>query len=363
MVLFAGGGSGGHISPGLAIAERLVERDPSTRFRFVCSKRDIDRTMLTKAGAPFTPIAATPPAIKPSAGLRFLINFRASRKAIGAMIRDESVTDVVALGGFVAAPVVSEARAQGIPILMTNLDDPPGRANSWMAPKCSRVISAIDLPDHAGFAEQVVGMPVRRNAIASLSPQECRTRLGLDPDKPTLLITGASQGSTSINRLVTSLARTSPECFKGWQIYHLAGTGADEEIRKAYEQAGIQALVEPFQHEMGLAWGCASLAISRAGASSVAEVAINAVPSLFLPYPYHQDHHQKKNAKPLLETGGVVLAIDHVDPERNLQEIGPVVKDLLASPDTLDSMQNSLATHRPPDAAGIIADLILDGIG
>lgn len=369
VVLFAGGGSGGHISPGLAIAERLAEQAGDVRTLFFCSQRAIDETMLRHAGVSFTPVPATPPSLKPPALIRFVRNFRRSRRIAREAMRRESVTDVVALGGFVAAPVVAAARSLGIPVLMTNLDDPPGRANRWMAPRCTMVITAIDLPDRPGFAERVVGMPVRRCAISDRPRPICRTRLGLDADRPTLLITGASQGSTSINRFVMSVASSDPECFheRAWQVYHLCGdaqgdASTADELRRIYEDAGIPAVVEPFQHEMGLAWGAADLAISRAGASSVAEAAVNAVPTLFLPYPFHADQHQTRNARPLVEVDGAMIATDHVDPDRNVREIGPVLRSLMTDAARLTTMRDALTAHAPPDAAGEIASLILDAL-
>lgn len=362
VVVFAGGGSGGHISPGLAIAERLVELDPSARCHFICSQRAIDEAMLRRAGAAFTPVPASPPSLRPAAAVRFLLNFRASRAAARDLMQREGATDVIALGGFVAAPVVSAARALGLPVLMTNLDDPPGRANRWMAPRCTRVVTAIDLPDRPGFAERVVGMPVRRCAIADQPPEECRERLGLDPGRLTLLVTGASQGSTSLNRFVTALAASDPQAFDGWQVYHLAGQGVDDEVRSAYRAAGVPAVVGPFQHEMGLAWGAASMAVSRAGASSVAEVAINAVPCLFLPYPHHADRHQHRNAQPLVASGGAAIADDLVDPGANLTHAGSRLRALLTDAPRREAMRAALSGRRPPDAAAAIASLVRQGI-
>jgi len=105
---------------------------------------------------------------------------------------------------------------------------------------------------------------------------ECRSRLGMDPRRYTLMITGASQGATSINSFAVEFALANALMFQGgransWQIIHLTGSGADEAVREAYAEAGVAAYVTPFLNDMGLAWGAADLAISRAGASSVAE--------------------------------------------------------------------------------------------
>ena len=357
-VLFAGGGSGGHISPGLAIAERLREVDPEAHPLFVCSNRAIDATMLRDAGEEFVPVTATPPSSRPLAAARFVWNFRHSKGVIRKLIRARNVQRVVTLGGFVAAPAVSAANACNIPVLLVNLDTPPGQANQWMARRSEEVISAIELPSFPGFASRVVGMPIRKGTIAPFESRECRARLGLDPKLQTLLITGASQGSTSINSFVLSLAGASPELFQGWQVLHLAGHGADQQVREAYRRVGVNAVVEPFLNQMGLAWGSADLAISRAGASSVAEVAQNAVPTLFLPYPHHKDMHQRHNAQPLVDLGGAVMEVDRIETAANLEHLGPVVANLMNNASVRNAMQAALRAHNFPDAARTIAQML-----
>lgn len=360
-VIFAGGGSGGHISPGLAIAERLAELSPETQSIFICSQRAIDASMLTEAGAEFIAIPATPPSARPMAAVRFLMNFAKSKRMVAELIGRRRVSRVVALGGFIAAPTVAAAKASGVPVMLVNLDAPPGKANLWMAKRCDQVISAIPLPMKPGFAGQVVGMPIRRRAIAPFDAATCRARLGLNPGMPTLLITGASQGATSINSFMIELAQVDPGIFQGWQVYHLTGggVGADEGVRQAYSRAGVAAIVEPFLSEMGLAWGAAELALSRAGASSVAEAAHNAVPTLFLPYPFHKDMHQKYNAQPLVDLGGAVIAIDRIDAKGNVAQVGPVLRDLMSDHDRRNTMRRALRGHHFPDAAQFIAQMLV----
>jgi UDP-N-acetylglucosamine--N-acetylmuramyl-(pentapeptide) pyrophosphoryl-undecaprenol N-acetylglucosamine transferase len=364
-IIFAGGGSGGHLAPGLAIDERLREIAPPLHARsmFLCSNRAIDATMLGEAGVRFTALPATPPSIRPAAALRFVRNFRASMRLAREIMQREQATHVVALGGFVAAPIVKAARALRIPTLLVNLDSPPGKANRWMARFCDRVISAEPLPDMPGFASQVVGLPVRRRAIAPAGPDECRARLGLKPNVPVLLVTGASQGATSINALMLELART-PSLFDGWQVLHLAGHGADEPLRAAYTQAGIAATVHAFLHEMRLAWGAADLAISRAGANSVAEIALNAVPALFLPYPYHKDMHQRHNALQLVNlggpgAGGAVMETDLIDPAANARHLTPILQSLMRDSSRRQGMREILRAHPMPDAALTIARMLV----
>jgi UDP-N-acetylglucosamine--N-acetylmuramyl-(pentapeptide) pyrophosphoryl-undecaprenol N-acetylglucosamine transferase len=246
-----------------------------------------------------------------------------------------------------------------VPILLVNLDAPPGKANRWMAKRCTQIVSAIDLPTLPGFASQVVGMPIRRRALAPASQADCRARLNLLPNLPMLLVTGASQGATSINTMMAELARTAPRMFDGWQILHLTGHGADVDVRNAYEQSNIRATVQPFLHDMGLAWGAADLAISRAGANSVTEIAHNAVPAIFLPYPYHKDMHQRHNAQPLIELHGAVMEDDRVDAATNARHIGPLIESLIHDAARRTHMRDALRAHAWPDAALTIARMLV----
>ncbi len=358
--IFAGGGSGGHISPGLAIAERLASLDPGARALFLCSGREVDRLMLTAAGARFQAVPASPPSVRPHDLARFVRNFVATRRAARAVMSRERVGRVVALGGFVAAPIVAEAVRRRVPATLVNLDAPPGKANRWMARRCRPVLSAIEVPQRPGFADRVVGMPVRAAAIAPGGPAHCRAVLGLDPDRPTLLVTGASQGASTLNELVPALAAARPASFDGWHVLHLCGPGACESVRAAYRAAGVRAVVEPFVSRMGLAWGSADCALSRAGASSVAEAWANAVPTIFLPYPHHRDRHQVHNARPMEAVGGALVSTDLLTTSRNLRGAGRELCGLLGEPARRQAMRDGLRLHPPPDGAETIARMLLE---
>ncbi|MDY7110625.1 MAG: UDP-N-acetylglucosamine--N-acetylmuramyl-(pentapeptide) pyrophosphoryl-undecaprenol N-acetylglucosamine transferase [Planctomycetota bacterium] len=358
--LFAGGGSGGHISPGLAIAERLIDREPGSRVLFACSTRPIDARMLAEAGVEHVALPAMPLSLRPAGLARFLRSLRRSRVMCREALARHHVDHVIALGGFVSAPAVLAARSQGVSATLLNLDRPPGKANRWLARRCDRIWTAIELPTLPRFARRVVGMPIRRRALAPGDRRACRARLSLDPDRPVLLVTGASQGAASINRFMRAMAESRADVFAGWQVLHLAGDADVESIRREYEQRGIPGRVEPFLDEMGLAWGSADLAVSRAGASSVAEVAANAVPTLFLPYPYHRDMHQVHNARPLAETGGAMIVEDRIEARANIADAGRALTALLADETSRSTMRARLLERRPPDAAATIADLLLE---
>jgi UDP-N-acetylglucosamine--N-acetylmuramyl-(pentapeptide) pyrophosphoryl-undecaprenol N-acetylglucosamine transferase len=361
-VLLAGGGSGGHISPGLAIAERMKAIDPGCRPVFACSQRPIDAQMLSEAGAEHVAIPAEPMSMRPRKLLRCMRAFIRGRAEVLRMVDQLQPSWVVSLGGFVTAPVVHAARARGVPVLLVNLDATPGRANRWVARRAREVVSAIPTPTLPGFARDIIGMPLRRLALAPAEQASCREQLGLLPGVRTLLVTGASQGANSLNDFMLLQAQRQPGAFKDWQVLHLCGPGVSggaARFEAGYRAAGVHAVVMPFLHRMGLAWGAADLALSRAGANSVGEAAANHVPTIFVPYPYHADLHQMHNAMPLVDQGAAVLAKDAIEPEANLRALGEPLLKLMHDDASRRAMRARLEARSEPDAAERIARFLL----
>lgn len=362
-VVFAGGGTGGHLYPSLAIYEQLQAiSDSAVEAVFVCSDREIDSKILKGAGVPFQPVHARPPSIRPLGLIRFMKNWGPTVRAARNVLKDlKSRCDdvqVVTMGGFVAPPVVQAARAQKCPVTLVNIDAVPGRANRWIAQRAGRRMSTAPMQDpHWDDIPPIV----RSEAIAG-DPAACRDGLGLDPQLNTLLVTGASLGAHSINTLMVRLVETQSDMFKSpyaWQVIHQTGPKDTEQVRAAYAAAGIRAVVEPFLEPMGPAWGAADLAISRAGAGSVAEAWANRTPCLFLPYPYHKDQHQRLNAQPLVEAGGALVQTDLIEAEANARELGPVLQELITDPTRRDAMLGALRLLGPADGAERVARALM----
>lgn len=362
--IFAGGGTGGHIYPGLAIAQQLLAAGPDCAAHFMCSSRPLDAEILraeleTMGHAAFTPIDAAPFGLSPARLLKFLPAWGKSVKQSGAIIRgaqSRGPVHLIAMGGFVAAPAVHAARTLNVPVTLVNLDATPGLANNWIAKRAARVVTALPVP---GRAWHVVGPIVRAQAMPPADTATCRQRLGLDPHKPTLLVTGASQGASSINQAMARLVTDRPAHLAGWQVLHQTGNRDTEELKKAYHRADIPAIVEPFVREMGLWWGAADAAISRAGAGSVAEVWASRVPTIFMPYPYHKDQHQKANAIPLIESGGAVLLEDRIDPAANAAPLATTLVGFIRNPSRLIAMRAALEKLGPADGAARVAAILL----
>lgn len=372
--IFAGGGSGGHLYPALAIIGQLQALHAGARARIVCSDRAIDAKVLADSPVPWGPIPAKPLGLRPKALGRFVWNWGGAVRASREIIRTERRANpagvhVVAMGGFVAAPFVQAAHVEKAPITMVNLDAVPGKANrliAWRVGHRGHVFTGF--PVAADFAKAWTAVPpiVREAAKPPGDQRACRARLGLDPARPVLMITGGSQGAGSINDLLTTLARQHAAAFNGWQILHQTGSQQHAaSAMEAYKQAGVPAVVVEFCREMGLWWGAAELAVSRAGAGNVAEAWAAGVPTVFMPYPYHRDNHQARNAALLVDAGAAVCPTDRVSVAANLNAGGPgeVILDLLAKAERRAALRGALGRLGPADGALRIARALLSSAG
>ncbi|HCD33020.1 MAG TPA: hypothetical protein DER01_11480 [Phycisphaerales bacterium] len=358
-ILFAGGGSGGHIFPSIAVAQRVSELDSQAAIHFVVSNRSIDATIMSQHQYEWSPSPARPLPRTPLKVLGFYNAWKKARKQAGKIILDEQVKAVLCAGGFVSGAVAVEARKKRIPVILLNLDATPGIANRWLSKRVDHVYTVYKQEDwhHA----EHIGLPLRRQAISPDDKAQARVDMGLDPTRRTLLVVGGSLSAKSINEMMLEMVHlaSTQQVMRQWQILHISGNEDAQRMELAYRKANIQAKVLSFTHEMGLAWRCASAAISRSGAGSVAEVWHNAVPTIFMPYPYHKDQHQVHNAQPLVDAGAALLLTDHVDPVQNAHQIINPLTELMVNKVYRQNMVDWLTKTRPADGAEVIARALL----
>ncbi|MEM1354248.1 MAG: UDP-N-acetylglucosamine--N-acetylmuramyl-(pentapeptide) pyrophosphoryl-undecaprenol N-acetylglucosamine transferase [Planctomycetota bacterium] len=362
-ILFVGGGSGGHIYPNVAVLERLDELGIQINAHFVVSEREIDATVLSKAGLAGAAISAKPLSMRPDRFWAFYKAYKLAEEQVLGLIEQTGAKAVLATGGFVSGPSISAAAKAGIARALVSLDAVPGKSNRWSARKASALFSAYETPQLN--RAQLISVPLRRSVIGQRSALQARLALGLDPNLETLLIFGGSQGGGSINAAFAQLASRakSKGMFDGWQLLHLTGETDRDRVASAYETAGIAHRVEAFCAEMGLAWSAATLAVCRAGAGSVAESWANAVPCLFMPYPYHKDEHQRQNAAPIVNRGAGLLLKDRIDEHDNVEELSGPLRDLIRNSVRREQMRQVLKDSHPPDGAAVLADWLLGVTG
>jgi UDP-N-acetylglucosamine--N-acetylmuramyl-(pentapeptide) pyrophosphoryl-undecaprenol N-acetylglucosamine transferase len=349
-VVFAGGGTGGHLFPGMAVWSRLRARRPEARAWFRVSERPLDARLLHAHGLEGAPV--TMPPLRGAGRLpRFAWcwareTFREMRR-----LRAQGAAAVLATGGFTCAPVVTAARLLGLPVALLGLDAVPGKAVRVLGPLATRVflVGGARAP-HGAYR---VGMPMRVEGLAH-PPAEARRAFGMDPARPLLLVTGGSQGAEALNE---AMVRASPQLpLAGWQVLHVGAEGKTaERLVAAYERAGARAKAVRFVREMGMAWAAAELAVSRAGAGSAAEARAARVPTVFVPYPHHRDAHQEANAAPLRRAGGAHLAPEGASAEETAAAIRRRLGSLLRGPGQRRAMTQRLGAIAEPDGAEAVA--------
>lgn len=369
-LFFAGGGSGGHLYPGIAVAEALRERLPEARPLFLCTQREIDRTILTAAGFEFIPQPIVPPRRSMGGLLRFWRAWRQTQDQVKQLMKDRPPAAVLGLGGYAAGVAVRAASKRKIPTAIVNPDVIPGKANHFLFNYVEKVFCQFDATrEHATPAQQskliTTGCPIRSD-ITHLPPREAAMkRLGLDPVLQTLVVTGASQGAVTVNDAVLESwkqmkTNAAGAKLQGWQILHLSGKDNAEKVRAEYRELEVPAIVLDFTPAMGDVWAVADLAISRAGASSCAELLACAVPSILMPYPFHKDDHQTANAKALEAQGAAVVIADRKDRAKNAEALRPLLESLLYDATRRTAMRASARKAAPQNAAIAVADAMVE---
>lgn len=359
-IVFAGGGTGGHLLPGLALIEWLREHDETLRFEFFCTRRPIDTQLLTKWSVRRTVQPVLPIRLSPIPALKFLHAWRQSVKLCADRFTTDRPDLVIGTGGFGSGPAVKAASRLGIRIALLNPDAIPGRANRYLAGKAEVVFTQWAFTnDLLPGAQQVLayGCPVRKAFFEPLAGNE-HALLGLDGSARTLLVTGASLGARTINQAIELLA---PEMAKAvdWQILHVSGGEDTERLRGVYQQAGVRGRVCSFTDHMPAAMRIADLAITRAGAVTLAELAAAKTPAILMPYPFHRDRHQTINAQQLFQSGAALHVPDLKDAEKNAAQLRTTLLPLMREPEKISTILKGAAETRSANATEAISKHLL----
>ena len=299
-IAIACGGTGGHLFPGLAVGDALVAR--GCEVTLLVSSKEVDQTAVKSA---YGMEVESLPVVGLSRNLpRFAASFWSSLGQCRKRFRDNRPDAVLAMGGFTSAPPVIAGKLAGARIFLHEANAVPGRAVKLLAPLADEVFVQFPaaMPRVLSTDIRATGLPVR-SAMEPLAKADARTALGLADDRPVLLVMGGSQGAQSINQaLIDSLPHLA-KAVPGLQFIHLTGSGSVEPVRQAYEALGLSAVVRPFLTEMEYALGAADLALSRSGASSLAEFSAMELPAILIPYPTAVDDHQRLNARSFVDIG------------------------------------------------------------
>lgn len=352
-IVITGGGTGGHLFPGIAIARAFQQRHAGAAILFVGTGRELERRVVAHAGYRHAVIRM--------GGLKGLGLFRKLRSLAslpgallhaGAILRDFRPAVVVGVGGYAAGPVCLAARLMGIPVCLQEQNSLPGITNRWLARAAQRIYTAFpeSHPHFPAAKIMLTGNPVREEIIALGRETAAREK-----DHPfTILVAGGSQGARSINTAVIDMLAhlDAPEALR---FIHQCGHADRDRVRQAYGAAGVTARVEAFFTDMDRQYAQADVVVCRAGATTVAELTCIGAPAIFIPFPHAADNHQEINARSVVsaEAGEMLLEAD-LDGRALWQRI----RRLRDDPGLRATMaRRARALGRPDAAAAIVADI------
>ncbi|WP_435747830.1 undecaprenyldiphospho-muramoylpentapeptide beta-N-acetylglucosaminyltransferase [Nocardioides sp. SYSU DS0663] len=354
-VLLAGGGTAGHTSPLLATADALRRLDPGVEVTCLGTPRGLENRVVPEAGYPLELISPVPLPRKPGADLvKVPVRLRRAVRETAAVLDRVRPDVVVGYGGYVSMPAYLAARRRGLPVVVHEQNALPGLANKAGARVATRV--AVSFPDTPLPRAEHVGLPIRR-MISTLDRAavraEARRFFGLDPDRPTLVVTGGSQGARRLNQSVSGAAEALGAA--GVQVLHVVGPKGEA----APAPTGAPYVVVDFVDRMDLALAAADLMVCRAGASSVTEAAATGVPAVFVPLPIGNGE-QEHNARPVVDAGGALLVSDAAfTPEW----VAATVPALACDAERLAAMGAAAADLIPRDADDRLARIVLEAGG
>jgi UDP-N-acetylglucosamine--N-acetylmuramyl-(pentapeptide) pyrophosphoryl-undecaprenol N-acetylglucosamine transferase len=360
-VLIAAGGTGGHIFPGLALADAILAEEPSSRVAFVGTPRGLESTLIPKAGYQLHLVDMVP--VANANKLRVPGALGRSIWQAGRLLKMHRADVAVGMGGYASAPLIVAARIKRVPSLVHESGAILGRANALAARFTPNVAYAFEKTEGklpSSVHPRIVGMPLGPQFSTfdrEVLRAEARSSFGIAEGKSALFVMGGSLGAAHLNELAVELAGH----WKGRDdvaIVIKAGRDHADKVEEALEKNGGASVARciSFFDRMDHAYAAADLALCRAGAGTVAEVAVTGLPSILVPYPYAIDDHQTLNAGALVRAGGALLIPDQeLVPDR----VQDVVEDLLFSPDRLAKMSEAARSVAHPRAAQELAAWVL----
>lgn len=370
-LLIAGGGTGGHLFPGIAVAEEFLTRDPANEVLFVGTERGVEAKVLPRLGYRLELISASGLRGKGGGGLLkgaalFLYSYSQSRH----ILREFAPDLVLGVGGYASAPVLMAARGMLIPRFVHEQNAYPGMANKILSRFAAEAY--ISLEESARFFPKaktvLTGNPLRRQILDLVVAATPPCSQGSFPpfDKGGLeggfhlLVFGGSLGAHSINLAMAGAAPLLAELRERLVITHQTGEKDRDEVAAAYAAAGLTAAVHPFIDDMAAAYRAADLVICRAGATTIAEVTACGKPCLFIPYPHAVDDHQRRNAEALLKKGAGEMLLER---ELTPAQLAATIGNFLANPEQLARIGESARGLGRLDAGRVIVDRMLNIIG
>ena len=364
-VAIAAGGTAGHINPALALAEELEAR--GHHVRFIGQTDKLEGTLVPQAGFDFEPIHVTGfDRSRPWTLISALARMASARRTLAKRFANTGMPDVaVGFGAYVELPLVGLCASRHVPVVLHEQNSVPGLANKVSAKKAAEVCVAFPQAEGAfsGACPRVVvtGNPVRRSVVCA-SRDAGRAAAGVSDDETLLLVFGGSLGARHVNEGVCAL-KDELLSREGLRIVHSTGKGEYDTVVEALSLTPDEAKrwqVKPYIDNMGEMLAAADLVLSRAGASSIAEIAALAVPSMLVPYPFATADHQTTNSRYLVDAGAAVMVADD---KIGTPEFSETLLGLIDDPTRREAMRDAARGLGQDQAAAVLADCVEEAAG
>ena len=355
-IIIAGGGTGGHIFPAIAVAQAIQVIHPDAAILFVGATGKMEMEKVPQAGYEIKGITI--------AGLNrsnMFKNITLPFKLVKSFFQVRSIFNsfkpnaVFGVGGYASFPVLKFAQSKGIPTFIHESNAFAGKSNIWLGKSATKIFTGTQGMDKFFPIDKIIvtGNPVRKNISTSIYTKEtAMMQFGLLPDKKTVLIVGGSLGANSINDVIMQNLKHFNEL--GIQLIWQTGKSPSAKYLNAAKSFS-NVYVNSFLNDMSAAYMAADMVISRAGAMSVAEIAITGKPCVFVPYPFAAEDHQTYNAKTLVDDGAAFMVKDAMVKD----DLVPLITDAINQPSILDNMQKKIKAFAIFNADEIIAKEII----
>jgi UDP-N-acetylglucosamine--N-acetylmuramyl-(pentapeptide) pyrophosphoryl-undecaprenol N-acetylglucosamine transferase len=367
---FFGGGTGGHLMPGLALIESLRERHPGAQLTLFRTARAIEGQVLSAACCDTEVLNLEAPRGGWRSRWRFLRQLARELPRIRAFLGRSGVQAVVGLGGYASVPGILAARLAGVPVVLLEQNCRPGKVNKLLGPlarsiACSTPESLTRFgPLRALMRLRATGNPLRGAVLQARRWRESRDpgRRRIDAGasgRRVLVITGGSQGARALNRAAVAYLGARPGLAERIHCVHLAGNADKDSVEAGYQQSGWDARVLGFEPRLPDLLAAADLVLTRAGGTTLSELEAIGVPAVLVPYPGHRDRHQFENARRLAEGGAAMVM------EESVLESGGFADlvDLLFDDARLLAMERRALALGRIDGADRVIDLLTEAIG
>ena len=343
-VIIAGGGTGGHVFPALAVAERFVQK--GCEVTFIGTKDGLESELIPKNGFKME-FVSSGKWMGQNILKKIFTVFKILAASLGArkLLKRLAPDIVVGVGGYASMPVLIAAKLSGIPIFLMEQNSVPGSVNKLFGRFADKIF--LTFPESRLYFKpgkiMTTGNPVRQKIIESAK------ELPSTDDKFVVLCFGGSQGARTINEAMLSSLKYLVSQKSGMKLIHITGTNIDiDMVKDIYSKEGFDAEVYSFRDDIEKYYVKAHLVICRAGASSVTDLMVSGRPAVLIPYPYHSDHQQEKNAEYVEKNGGAIVVLDK---DFDGKKAADIISDFMKDPEKLIQMGEAMKKMARPEAA------------